>query len=142
MKRFNLSLIFMISILSMNWAQLPNLSMPIDQMKDIVKKIAPVSINRVASFPGGKPAMIAFIKENLKYPEIGREYGLEGVIQVGFTVNTAGVLENLHIKQGLIEVFDKAVLEMIEKMPTWIPAMKNGQHIADEYEFSLRFLLQ
>ena len=142
MKRFILSLMFMTTILATNWAQLPDSNTPGQLKENIEKKTTPVSINRTASFPGGNRAMITFIKENLKYPEIGREYGLEGKIQVGFTVNTEGLLENLHIKKGLTEAFDKAVLEMIEKMPTWIPALKHGQRTADDYELSLRFSLQ
>lgn len=74
----------------------------------------------VPEYPGGHQAMNVFIKKNLKYPK--REDG-KGKVFVQFTVsNEDGSLSDFKVMKGLAVEFDKNAIEVLKKMPNWIPA--------------------
>lgn len=127
-------------------AQLPDLKPQKDRFNERValneKKTNPVLLNRPALFQGGNRAMIQFIQKNLVYPEVGREYGKEGIIIASFTIDENGKITKAYIKRGLGGEFDEAVLAMIEKMPNWNPAVRLGTRVSSNYTLPLRFALQ
>jgi len=95
---------------------------------------------KIASFPGGKKEMDKFIYENLHIPFRGT--GMADVTcYVSFTVAKDGELKNIKICKPTKGVesddirkteFEKEALEIIEKMPNWIPKMgwrKNKENI-------------
>ena len=79
------------------------------------------------SFPGGKEELINFIIKNLEYPSCG-EY--VGKVYAEFIVNENGEISNIQIKRGILNEIDKAVIDLIEKMPLWIPAKCHNENVS------------
>jgi Gram-negative bacterial TonB protein C-terminal len=77
-------------------------------------------------FVGGKERLDEYIKQNQKYPYSALTKGIEGDIWVGFVVNDFGYICQPSIVRGLEPSLDKAALELVRKMPQWIPGAVNG----------------
>lgn len=94
-----------------------------------------------ASFPGGKEAEDAYIKENMKYPEIAKENGIEGVVAVIFVVKADGSIGNIKIKRMVDPDLESESIRLVKYMPKWIPANDNGKAVESQAEVDIAFTL-
>lgn len=72
-----------------------------------------------ASFPGGNDAFIRFPYNQINDSKLE---GVTGRLIVRFVVEKDGQITNVTIKSGLSPIADKAAIDIIHKMPPWIPA--------------------
>ncbi len=75
--------------------------------------------DQMPRYPGGLESLSAFIKSNLTYPKGATHY--EGAVYVAFIINKDGSATEFKILRGLCDVCDKNAIEVLEKMPKWIP---------------------
>ena len=73
------------------------------------------------SFPGGSQALQNYIQNYLEYNTEQFHQGIEGKIQAGFVVHENGNISHIRILKGLNPELDKSVVDLIYKMPKWIP---------------------
>ena len=52
-------------------------------------------VEEMPSFPGGQGALMSFLNSNIKYPVVAQEYGVEGVVIVGFVVESDGSITDV-----------------------------------------------
>ena len=79
-------------------------------------------------FPGGEIAMFEFISKNLIYPDTLSSNQINGKVIVKFTVEKAtGELKNINVIRGISKKYDEAALEVVKKMPPWIPGKYQGK---------------
>ncbi len=79
-----------------------------------------------ALFPGGDKALVQFIENNLKYPEVAQKQKWEGKTLVAFTVNEDGTLTNVRVLKSSFVPLDAEAMRIVKLMPKWTPAMENG----------------
>lgn len=95
-----------------------------------------------ASFPGGEAAEKEYIANNLKYPEMAKENGIEGVVSVVFVVKADGTIGNIKIKRMVDPDLEEESIRLIKNMPKWTPATDNGQAVESTVEISVPFTLE
>ena len=93
--------------------------LPEDHRSDVV-------IYKDANFKGGKKALKAYLVENFEYPDEARENGQEGKMVAKFTVDRDGSIISAQIVKSAYASLDAALLEAIESMPNWEPALRYG----------------
>ena len=93
-------------------------------------------------FPGGEKELMKYIKDNLKYPVISQENGVEGRVVVRFVVNKQGEATDVEILKGLDSACDKESIRVIESMPRWIPGERGGRAVDVYYTLPVMFKLQ
>ena len=69
------------------------------------------------SFPGGGPALITYINENLKYPHQIEKKGIQGRVYVEFTITKSGRIDSVHILKGVNKLLDQEAIRLVESMP-------------------------
>lgn len=94
------------------------------------------------SFPGGDSALEKYISSNLSYPAYAKENGVEGVVTVGFTVGTDGSISNAKILKMVDPDLEKEALRLINAMPSWEPAEKDGSPIEAPAQVNVPFILE
>lgn len=92
-------------------------------------------------FPGGAPALKKYLTENVRYPQIAKENGIEGVVVVGFIVFTDGTLNDIKILKFVDPELETEVVRVVKGMPAWIPAEKNGAPIEAPSKVEVPFIL-
>jgi TonB family protein len=86
--------------------------------------------------------LVDCIRENLHYPAIARENGIEGRIKVSLIVDEDGNVMSVKIIEGLGAEFDKAVITMLTRMPVCPPKIQNGKRVATPLVIPIRFCLR
>ena len=101
-----------------------------------------VVVEQMPEFPGGQQAMLAFLSENVKYPVIARENGIQGTCIVQFVVNKDGsIVDVAVVRSGGDPSLDKEALRVIKSMPKWRPGMLKGKPVRVKYTIPVNFKL-
>lgn len=93
-------------------------------------------------FPGGKTELGRFLSNNLRYPTIAAENGIQGRVIVKFIVTKDGSIKNAEVVRSLDPSCDKEALRVVNSMPKWIPGMQNGNKVAVYFNLPILFRLQ
>ncbi len=89
-----------------------------------------------------KQLMLEFVYKNLVYPLEARKDKIEGMPVVQFVVSKTGELEDVKVVKSLTPECDQAAMDVIKKMPTWIPGTQKGKEVKVLYTLPIRFKLQ
>ncbi len=98
-------------------------------------------VEKMPEFPGGVQKLWEFISQNVKYPGIAMERGIQGTVYIGFVINEKGGTENIRILRGVDPVLDQAALSAVEQMPKWKPGMQRGEFVKVNMNIPIRFTL-
>lgn len=93
-------------------------------------------------FPGGIPGLLDFLKKNQIYPESSIKRKEEGRVMAAFVVNTDGSVCDIAVIKHVSPALDKAAVDMIKKMPKWIPGKHNGKAVRVKYVLPVVFKIQ
>ncbi|MCR5498269.1 MAG: TonB family protein [Paludibacteraceae bacterium] len=91
------------------------------------------------SFPGGRDSLIAFLKENLHYPQSAIDDRIEGTVRVRFVVRPDGTISNANVTQSVDPRLDEEALRIVRSMPNWKPSSKG---VNTPYILPIRFSLE
>jgi len=91
------------------------------------------------SYPGGMDALRKFLQRNLSNPK-EMEEGEEVNVKIKFVVGYDGKLQSFITVQDGGEEFNKEVIRVLKKMPTWEPGKSNGQNVAVYYTIPVKFV--
>ncbi|MEL6865903.1 MAG: energy transducer TonB [Bacteroidota bacterium] len=85
--------------------------------------------------------MLEFIYSNLVYPPEAKAKGVEGKGVVRFIVNKNGAIINAQVVRPLGSGCDEAMLDVVEKMPRWIPGTQRGRPVPVYFNLPIKFSL-
>ena len=90
-------------------------------------------------FPGGKEALLRFLKRNLTDPK-GVEDEQAISVRVRFVVNADGSISDFEVVESGGDDFDKEVQRVLKKMPHWTPGKSNGNDVSVYFEVPVKFI--
>lgn len=100
-------------------------------------------VEEMPQFPGGgEAALIKYLQNNIKYPAMARENGIEGIVYVTFVVDKDGKVKDAKILRGKGAGLDDEALRVVRSMPDWKPGKQNGRSVAVQYNLPVNFKLQ
>ncbi len=99
-------------------------------------------VETMPSFPGGDMAMMKFMSENIKYPVIAQENGIQGRVICQFVVNKDGSIVDVEVVRSVDPSLDKEAIRMIKSMPNWSPGKQRGKSVRVKYTLPVNFRLQ
>lgn len=94
------------------------------------------------SFPGGQGALMQWLSDNIKYPVIAAENGIQGRVIVQFVVSKTGSISNVNVVRGVDPSLDKEAVRVVKAMPNWTPGKQNGTTVNVRYTLPVTFKLQ
>ena len=78
-------------------------------------------VEDMPEFPGGDLALRKYIANQIKYPVIAQENGIQGKVYVTFVVGKTGKVSNASIARGVDPSLDKEALRVVNGLPAWKP---------------------
>ncbi|WP_285649225.1 energy transducer TonB [Allomuricauda sp. NBRC 101325] len=84
--------------------------------------------------------MLKHIRKNFRYPEPAQELGLEGRVNVIFTVQKDGSIGNVMLR-GPHESLEKEAARIISKLPKLTPGKQRGTPVKVPYSIPITFIL-
>ena len=102
-----------------------------------------VVVETMPEFPGGQQALFKYLSENVKYPAIAQENGIQGRVICQFVVNKDGsIVEVEVVRSGGDASLDKEAVRVIKSMPKWKPGKQRGKAVRVKYTVPVNFRLQ
>lgn len=92
-------------------------------------------------FPGGQNAMRSFFAKNIIMPESDGK-SIKGKVFVRFMVRKNGELSKIYLVKGLNEACNKEAIRVVKKMPSWIPAMQEGEDVNSWHTLPIYFEIE
>lgn len=86
-------------------------------------------------------AIQKFIRDNIKYPEIARENGIQGRVFVSFVVSKTGKVTNVKLLRGVDSALDQEAIRVIQNMPDFTPGKQRGKPVRVGYNVPINFKL-
>lgn len=99
-------------------------------------------VEKMPSFPGGDAALFKFLGENVKYPVIAQENGVQGRVICQFVVNRDGSIVDVEVVRSVDASLDKEAIRVIKSMPKWSPGQQRGKPVRVKYTLPVNFKLQ
>ena len=100
-----------------------------------------VFVKENASYPGGPEARMKYIRENIKYPELAKEEGIQGTVYLNFVVEKDGSITNVKVLRGIGGGCDEESIRVVKNMPKWKPAMQRGKPVRVYFNIPIKFTL-
>ena len=102
-----------------------------------------VVVETMPEFPGGQAALFKYLSENVKYPVIAQENGIQGRVICQFVVNKDGAIVDVEVvRSGGDASLDKEAVRVIKSMPKWNPGKQRGKPVRVKYTVPVNFKLQ
>ncbi len=102
-----------------------------------------VVVESMPEFPGGTQALFKYLSENVKYPVIAQENGIQGRVICQFVVNKDGSIVDVEVvRSGGDPSLDKEAVRVIKSMPKWKPGKQRGKAVRVKYTVPVNFKLQ
>ena len=99
-------------------------------------------VEQMPMFPGGDGALMGYLSQNIHYPTIAAENGVQGRVVVGFVVERDGSITDVNILRGVDPSLDKEAMRVVRSMPKWTPGKQNGSAVRVKYQVPVSFRLQ
>lgn len=94
------------------------------------------------SFPGGQGALMSWLHDNIKYPVVAAENGIQGKVIVQFIVGKNGSISNVKVLRSVDPSLDKEAVRVVSNMPNWTPGKQNGASVNVRFTLPVTFRLQ
>lgn len=101
-----------------------------------------VIVEQNASFPGGEKARVRYLIENIHYPTMARESGIQGMVYVTFVVERDGSITDVRVLRGIGGGCDEEAVRVVTNMPRWIPGRQRNKPVRVQFNLPVRFTLQ
>jgi len=92
-------------------------------------------------YPGGDAARIKYLQENIKFPVMAIESGIQGTVYVTFVVEKDGRITNVKVLRGIGGGCDEEAVRVIKNMPRWKPGKQRGRAVRVQFNMPVRFVL-
>jgi protein TonB len=99
-------------------------------------------VEQMPSFPGGQAALMKYLNENIKYPVVAQENGVQGRVVVSFVVERDGSITDVNVVRSVDPSLDREAVRVVKGMPHWIPGKQNGSAVRVKYNVPVSFRLQ
>lgn len=98
--------------------------------------------DKLPVFPSGMEGLMAFLRENVRYPDLAHKQGVQGRVIVQFVVNRDGSISDAKVIKSVHEYLDKEALRVVNAMPYWKPGVKDGEKVRVQFTLPITFRLQ
>lgn len=99
-------------------------------------------VEQMPQFPGGDAALLKYLSNNIKYPPIAKDAGIQGTVYVTFVVNVEGKVKDVKVLRSIGGGCDEEAVRVVQSMPSWSPGKQRGKPVPVQYNLPIRFTLK
>jgi len=98
-----------------------------------------VVVEEMPMFPGGDSVLLAWIRDNTKYPENAKKNGIEGRVIVRFCVTDVGGIDRVSVLKGVDTELDNEAIRVVSALPKFKPGKQGGKPVNVWYMVPITF---
>ena len=104
---------------------------------------APVPIAEIMpEFEGGIKKLFQYLSDNINYPKMAKDAGIQGTVYIQFTVGKTGEIKDVKILKSVNDLLDKEAVRVVKSMPNWKPGRQSGRTVSVLYNLPIKFVLK
>ena len=100
------------------------------------------AVEQMPQFPGGEAALMKYLSQNINYPQVAMENGIQGRVIVQFVVTKNGTVGEVKVIRSVDRDLDKEAIRLCKSLPKFIPGKNNGQSVRCWFTLPINFKLQ
>ena len=99
-------------------------------------------VENMPQYPGGTAKLMKFLQENIKYPSVCQENGIQGRVNVQFVINKDGTIVDPVVQRSVDPYLDAEAIRVIMAMPKWEPGTQRGKPVRVKFTLPVIFRLK
>jgi protein TonB len=115
---------------------------PVEDEEEVDEAEIFTVVESMPTFPGGMGALMKYLAENIKYPPLAKESGIQGRVFINFVVEPDGSISNVKVLRGIGGGCDEEAVRVVKNMPKWSPGKQRGKPVRVSYNLPVKFTLQ
>jgi protein TonB len=115
---------------------------PVEDEEEVEEAEIFTVVESMPTFPGGMGALMKYLAENIKYPPLAKESGIQGRVFINFVVEPDGSISNVKVLRGIGGGCDEEAVRVVKNMPKWSPGKQRGKPVRVSYNLPVKFTLQ
>ena len=96
-----------------------------------------LNVEKMPIIKGG----FAAVGKKIKYPNIAKQMGMQGVVYIGFIVNSEGKVEDPKILKSVAKILDEDAIRVVEKEIEFEPGYQEGKAVPVRFVLPIKFKL-
>ena len=121
--------------------KIQQIELPDEEPEEEIEEVFMV-VEEMPEFPGGMAKLMKYFSDNVRYPVVAAENGIQGRVICQFTVWKDGTIRDIVVLKGVDKSLDKEAIRLIENMPNWKPGKQRGKAVSCKYTVPVSFRLQ
>ncbi len=115
---------------------------PIEVEEEVVEE-APIFtvVESMPEFKGGMQQLYTYLGNNIKYPVMAKESGIQGKVYVTFVVEKDGSITDVKVLRGIGGGCDEEAVRVVKLMPKWKPGIQAGKPVKRGLVIPIKFRL-
>lgn len=101
-----------------------------------------VIVESMPSFPGGLNTLKQYLHNNIHYPQLAKESGIQGKVFLSFVVEKDGAVTDVEILRGIGGGCDEEAVRVVQQMPNWTPGRQRNIPVRVRFTLPVKFTLQ
>jgi periplasmic protein TonB len=93
-------------------------------------------------FIGGDEKLYKFLGDNMIYPQMARESGIQGIVYVTFVVEPNGAITSVRVLRDIGGGCGEEATRVVNAMPKWSPGKQRGIAVRVQFNLPVKFTLQ
>lgn len=98
-------------------------------------------VESMPEFPGGMQTLMTWLQNNINYPSICIEKGVQGSVITRFVVDIDGSITDPVVVYSADPYLDREALRVVKSMPKWTPGVQEGKKVRVVYTLPVQFRL-
>lgn len=98
-------------------------------------------VEEMPTFPGGDESRVRFLTENIKYPQMAKESGIQGTVYVTFVIDERGRVADVKVLRGIGGGCDEEAIRVVKMMPPWNAGKQSGKPVRVQFNMPIKFTL-
>ena len=116
----------------------------VEVKEEVVEEDQPFLIaETMPSFQGGDlNTFRAWVQQNVRFPQIALENGIQGRVVLSFVIEKDGRLTNIQVLQTPDRSLSEEAVRVLSKSPKWSPGKQRNQVVRVKYTLPVDFRIQ
>ena len=114
---------------------------PVVEEEEVAEEEIFQIVEEMPSYPGGMQSLYEYLSENIRYPVVAMESGIQGRVYVTFVVEKDGSISDVKVLRGIGGGCDEEAVRVIKAMPKWNPGKQRGRAVRVLYNVPVNFTL-
>ena len=96
----------------------------------------------VEQMPAFRGVLQKYLAEQLEYPTIAKENGIQGIVVIQFVIDKEGKITNPFIAKDIGGGCGEEALRVVRSMPEWLPGKQRGVPVKVQMNLPVKFKLE